>query len=498
MFTIARGVRPSPHPDSGVAHAEDPVRSRRPWSHISPIHVACAAVGASIVYTAVSPINDLDVYWHVAIGREILATKSLEQLGQDWLAVEPPSAWTTSQWASEVGLALLTALGGWKAVVVARLALIGALMTLTALTLLRRHPALIAGPILMLTWAGTVGFIQDRPQTLSFVCVALLSEAVTRFRNHTPPPLWLVAVGAVIWAQFHGLWILAPAAFAMATICQQLDSRDRAALQTGARLTLAACAGVVNPHGIDSFTLPLRFAGSAGLIAEWRPTTFDTVFGLALAGLVVISVSAWARHEGKVPLGEIAWVFAWLAFSLAAFRNVLPSILMIAPIAASAATRTWGSTAAHLRPTAPAERRLLGGIVALVAVGGLVLTTARVMAVDPLSKLPAPRLAQWIAAQPAPVKVFNAYNVSSSLILLGGGNARLYVDGRADLWGGRYLDTLVRTEAGAPGWETTIRRFDPDVIVIGREAPLASLLGHAGWREEQTDGQYVLLVPAGQ
>ena len=190
----------------------------------------------------------------------------------------------------------------------------------------------------------------------------------------------------------------------------------------------------------------------------------------------------------------------WGAFGFAAFRNVVPSALLIAPVTVRALDRTrWGDLArAAQSSVSPRESAVVRVLLACGLIIGVATIAPGVTHVRPLERTPALRIARWVAAQGHPIRIFNAYNASGALALFGGGNARLVVDGRADMWGGRYIDRMVGAEALKPGWEPAITSFRPEAVVTGTHSPLATLLTREGtWRLALRDGEYVLLLPTG-
>ena len=70
------------------------------------------------------------------------------------------------------------------------------------------------------------------------------------------------------------------------------------------------------------------------------------------------------------------------------------------------------------------------------------------------------------------------------------------MDGRADLWGGQYIDRLTTVQNAQQGWEDELRRFRPDAVVMPPDAPLVQALFSSGrWRYVMTDRLFVLLAP---
>ena len=79
-----------------------PARTARPvpW-------LALAAVVALLVplRAALGPIRDIDVYWHLLVGREILDGVPVGEAGRGWSMAPVADTWVSAQWLAEVVLA---------------------------------------------------------------------------------------------------------------------------------------------------------------------------------------------------------------------------------------------------------------------------------------------------------------------------------------------------------------------------------------------------------
>jgi hypothetical protein len=468
---------------------------------VSPLHLALGVITSLVLARAATPINDLDSYWHVEIGRQILTRHTLDGLGTGWLAQAPPH-WRTSQWLSEVAMAGTVDAVGWRGLVVARVLLLAAVLVVVMLTLLPRRPVALAVVVTGVTAFGISSFVQDRPQTFSLVFIALLAWSCSRLMTgagRTHPAA--IAAACLVWAQLHPLWILAPVAFGLVTLGAVLDGPGRRAgtVRAGMVSLLASMAGVVSPQGPNAFLLPLRFRAAATQIAEWQATTFVGPSSVMLAILICLCVLAWSRHPRPADRSRLLWLGVWTAFGVTAYRNVAPALLLCAPLALEATDRAWGERVrSWSRPNRPREAALLGTVLAVTLAVGVGWTATRLSRLDPLRSAPARHLAERLAASPSPVRVFNGYNASGSLAAFGGGKVRLVIDGRTDLWGDAYIKKILQAQGLGRGWEATFTGFRPDAVVLPENSPLTVLLLHEGrWRQVAADGDYVLLLPAG-
>ncbi len=467
--------------------------------------MAVAILFAGALWVATTPINDIDSYWHVQIGREILQRHTVDGLGRQWLGLPAPS-WRTSQWLSEVGMYLAVDRFGWLALPVLRLLTACALFAVYTLTLVRRRQPAVSFVVLVLLVVGVEVLFQDRPATVSLVFVAMLGAACERLwsTGRRPHPA-VVAVLVLVWAQFHGLWVLAAPAFLLVAVGGLLDCRRAPAGQVrGALLSAAASmTGILNPQGVVSFLLPIRFKNSAGIrINEWNPTAFTVALTICWGLLVCLVVVAWVRSPRRVPTTELLWVFCWSGFGVMAMRNVGPAMLLTAPVALRALEASFGARLdRHSSPTSPRENRALAVLVAAVVVVGTVSTVSALVRVDPLRNAPALKIAQLLAKTDRPVRVWNDYNTSGALIAFGGGaqgRLKLVVDGRSDLWGSAYIKSTIDAQSLAKGWRQTFEGFRPDAVVLGSDTPLGLYLhANENWRVALRDGKFELLVPPG-
>jgi hypothetical protein len=497
----AAGTGPGPARTTPAAAVPPTGRLQRLASAVSPTHLAVVAAAGWALWQGVSPVNDLDAYWHVPIGQEILARHTLSGLGTDWLAEVPPTHWLTSQWLSEIGMARLVETFGWRGLVGVRLLLLAGILAVLAAGVLPRRPVLLAGPVLLVSALALEPLAQDRPQTVSLLFLAGLGLVTSRLLAGRRVPHPAVIAGAcLLWAQIHPLWILAPAAFVLVGAAAAADGprANAVVVRRAGIFLLASLAGVANPYGATAFLLPLRFRDATGAIAEWRPTTLTDPMAIALYAIVLLALVAWARSPRRAPRATMIWLLAWAGFGALALRDIGPSLLLCAPVAVDVADQAWRARLrAVTRPNRRGEGLALATVLTLVAVTAVAGATVRLTRIDPLRDAPARHLAERLAAFPAPVRVFNSYNASGSLVAFGGGKVRLAIDGRADLWGAAYIKRITDAQSLGPDWQKTFTQFRPDAAVLTKNAPLAVLLEHdRTWRVAATDGDYVLLLPA--
>lgn len=479
------------------------LRGARPAATVRPAHVGLAVVTAGIVLGNVGPIDDLDTYWHVLVGREILDRRTLTPQGAGWLGV-PIDHWATTQWASELAMSLMVDHGGWRLLVAARVVAAIAVVVALALVLVRRANPAIAVAVLAAGGFGLMPHLENRPQTVALGFLVPLTWLCTRtWTTYAAPPPVLVGLGCLVWAQFHGLWILAPGVLVVTAAGLWLDGKRSPDLAgvLPVRGTLVAAAaslaGVLNPRGLTSFTAPLDFRGASTLIDEWQATTVFEAASLSCAVVGFLVVLGWVGARERPPIVEVLWVVLWSVWALVSYRNCLPADIALSVVAAIALQRAYGGwLAQHESPVGAREGRLLRAVLSATVVGSLVGAAANVATQDPLSGARARPIALTLAQSPTPVRVFNGANAGGQLAVFGGGKVRLAVDGRYDLWGLEYMTRMTQVQVLGEGWQTTLSDFRPDVIVMPELSPLVqTLLREGSWHIAQRSSAWVLLRP---
>ncbi|MDQ6875250.1 MAG: hypothetical protein M3042_09355, partial [Actinomycetota bacterium] len=409
-----------------------------------------------------------------------------------WAYTKPGASWSTSSWASDVVLALAHRAGGDRAIVL--LELLGTLAVLGGLyLLLRRHRASSRAIVFCLACVSLWPFFEERPQLASMIFVVWLSWVCDRARRHDgEPSLTLLLAATWLWACIHGMWVLVPVALLLVVTCRRLDG-DRLSA-AGQRRLLAAAAlaplvSMLTPVGPRLLLAPFRVSSAAsGRLAEWFAPRLDRPFAWGFVALLVLTLLCWAMGDRRPARSEVLWVLAVAAYAGLAWRNLGPACLLIAPVTARALDgRRRGAD--RFRVPTVAAAALTG-----VAVLALLLATLT----SPTSPAWAPtKIAARLRAQPGQVRVLNDYDLGGYLATAGAPSVRVAVDGRADRYGGRFLDRYFALTDGRPGWQSALAGLRPDVAVLSTDTPLVALLTDRGWHQVTQDKHFVLLVAPG-
>jgi tetratricopeptide (TPR) repeat protein len=306
-------------------------------------------------------IRTFDYWWHLRTGQLIAETGTVP--GQDvYTYTVPGHRWIDIHWLFQLGLYGVEALGGHRAVVVAKVLCVWALLAVLAPIGWRRERAWVSALALGLMLLVAGDRFMPRPELPSFVLLAAVLALLDRNERRGGKGLFWIVPIQLLWVNVHGLFALGIAACAIAIAAELLRPvlvpgqslrRDRL-LGLGVVTALAALVSLANPNGLDGALYPLdqlRMVGPANergffgsVISELTPSLAGDrgltgpllVATAALAGLSFAGMVAnWRRVSAFDPL---AWVaFGYLA--LGAQRNVALFAIVAAPIA----VRNWNA-----------------------------------------------------------------------------------------------------------------------------------------------------------
>lgn len=474
--------------------AQDARTERHAEGVITPWRIFALVAGLLFAASSVRPLGDVDLYWHLVLGKEMVAERTISGLGATWSFQAPNREWITTQWLSELIFFWLHDLFSWQGIAGLRVLVALLFAMILAKHLLGACRSPWAAIVYLCVLVGTFPVLQERPQLFSLLLLVWLASVVNSLLTRgVAPPAWVVLLLTALWANLHGLWILAPACLGLLLVGYLLDRDfDRArlvALLTGTALV----GGCLTPVGPKLLISPLRFAAATAHVSEWQPTSFRNLVGVTFVLLLTAAVFAWARSRQPVPLVELVYIGGVAAFALLAMRNLPPAIILVAPVVLARVTAAypWPDAAGGER-----ERRALAVGALLLATAGCLGVAGRVASVSPLPDTLPIALAETVAREEGDHRVLNDYNVGGVLLLWGGPRTRVAIDGRADYYGPAYVADHLDLLALRGDWRETLRRSRANYALLRQETPLVLELRRRGWRELQQESDFVLLASA--
>ena len=446
---------------------------------------------------------DPDLWWHLQTGQEIALSKAIPH-ADIYSFTKAGSEWVTHEWLSEVLLYGIYRLSGWGGL----LFIFSALLTL-ALYLSYRYcegQPYIAAIAVLLAAAASSPLFGIRPQMITFLLASVFITLLRKYSQdgHSRRLWWMVPI-MLLWVNLHAGYALGLALIGLFLISLALD-REWHLLRPLA-LVLVACTAVVplNPNGFRMFSYPVETLTSpamAAIINEWASPDFHRVTFLPLALLLFTLLAVLALSTRKPRLGELFLLLITGFGALRSARHIPIFALMAAPILAKylwAIVQERGWEKRLISPEAPVG---LAGLVFVVAflMAPATLATVRVHHfVTHQSDYEAKNYPQaavnFLNARQLPGPIYNRYGWGGYLIRRLYPNYRVYIDGRADVYGDAFMIETINTYDGGAKWREPLDRLAINTVLISPDAPLASLLRvDGGWRKVYEDPQAVIFT----
>jgi hypothetical protein len=506
-------LRPFP---PGDALAQEP--SERPWWVEWPLRDGPWALLAAVTATAVTiaaafgPIRDIDLFWHLLAGDAIRTGTPIREAGRGWsFASTVPDTWVSSQWLAELLLSWIHELGGFPALVAYRVLTTALTLLVLTLVCLRRRSAIAGAIPFTIAAIALASTTQERSQQLTFILAPLVGWWAERLWRTGRLPRWYVVLPLTVgWANFHGGWVILPLSLGLAAVARWVDHgwRDRVAPKAVGLALGCFFASMISPLGPANSITAFTFSKATAQIAEWKQVEFWNPQALSLIGLLLIAVVAWSLGRSRPKLGELILTLGLIGFGFLAYRDITPSVLLLAPVATGIITRALPDTSSPpASPDTPAPLRRwtrhgtrLGRTSLAIGMAATIVALAFAFRSSAIAPVDAPMgLYQRIADHPGPVKVLNTYNLAGPLLFYGGRppHVRVGIDGRTERYGADYIQQYNDVLFGAqPGWTWQFEQLDPDaVLVYSNQALSAALVAERRWQVIDSQSGIQLLVP---
>jgi hypothetical protein len=471
---------------------------------------------AAICVALVQPV-DFDYWWHRRTGEYIIAHLAVPRTDPFSFTMQG-HAWVDHEWLSQVLMYLSNSLFGYMGLFLLFMAL-GVAAWWLVYRLLRAEGLgemqALALSIVPAAFGAT--YWRARPAMFTVFFVALFISEMYAARRGERRTLWRLAPLTLLWANLHGGYVIGLALMAMFAAAQWWDGRrggrgttdstdftDRGAgpdwKHVAIVLGVAFLVAGINPYTYHLWLYPLTYftGGNASLaqLDEWQSPDFHQARNLPLALLLVTGLVIGANGR-KFDVWRSMLVALFGVMALQSMRHQpLFAIAWAAAVGPTLLDRWawWGAT-----PERRAGPKMLN--YGLLAAGVAALLTVVVASPDGLPLRAAPtggampypvEGAAWIDVHERGAQVFDQYEWGGYLIDRLYPAERVFIDGRADLYGSLVVDydRLVRGE----GWQDAFDRYGVNVALLSPKLPLVADLKAAGWTAGYEDDDQVVLV----
>jgi hypothetical protein len=451
-------------------------------------------------------LSDPDTYWHIAVGRWILAHHAVPHVGI-FSGSMPQALWVPHEWLAETIFASLYDHWGWNGPVLATAAALAMTLAILTRALLRWLEPMHALAGAAAAWGLVLSRLLARPHILAVPIMVLWFAALVEARERNrAPPLWIAAL-MCLWANLHGsfaLGLVFAAFFAGEAVILAPDRGARlgALKQWSLFIATSLLAALLTPNGLAGLWLPVHVLGmkfTLSVLMEWQSPDFQTFQPLEL--WLVVALALALGFGVKLPPTRIAMLLLLLHMSLTHQRLVevlgfLAPLLIAPSIGETIRARRGRPRAAALDGTFAelAGRASWRGfaLVALVAaaVAAGVLQHPLVRKSDPYT--PAAAL-DYAKAHDLTGRVFNEYSFGGYLIFNG---IKPFIDGRADMYGDAFVKRYVEaTRDASDDLAAMLDQYHATWTLFAANSPAATLMNHLpGWKRVYADDTAVIHV----
>jgi len=334
--------------------------------------------------------KDMDIWWHLRTGREILAGRGVPRTDSYIFAV-PGAEWIDLHWGFQVAAAWLFHHGGFTALTVAAAIAAGIAIALALAATAHERPAVAV----IWCWLPAV-FVMSarfypRPEVISLVCLASYL-LVVQVADRRPPALWLLVPIQLVWVNVQGLFVLGPVVLGCWLLDRALEDRGPDALRRwrvrGTVAVAVTIACLANPYAWKGVLFPLtlfrRMSTESGfygqhigelmsipeLVARTGITSVYLRIALLLFLATVASFGLKRMRSHHLYFRSLVFVL-FAGLGLLASRNQ-PQFALIAGAVLAWNVGDWLAT----RPPAPFIERAITRIVTSAVLVGLMFWVA--------------------------------------------------------------------------------------------------------------------------
>ncbi len=475
----------------------------------------------AVIFTlAAQPITDPDFWWHLKTGQYIVETRSIPHT-DIFSSLRFGSEWVTHEWLSEVLIYSVFRTLSYGGLIVVFSILITVAFWIVYQQCRNRgaHPY-VAGFALLLGAASTMPTWGVRPQMLSLLFASIFISFLDRYsRREKMPSIWWLVPLMILWVNLHAGFALGLALVLLMIAGLLLDwlllrKNSFADVWRRARslcwlFIFCVAAVCLNPNGARMYSYPFETLSSHSMmqyIEEWKSPDFHQPIFQALVLLLLATFSALALSNRRARPGQLLLLVATAWATLRSGRNVAFFALVAMPLLAEhsmafIANHRWGRWLCASEETRSGEKTglkfvlnfFLLIIVLVIVVWGVSRAVAN-QRVSEAQKFPAVAV-DFILAQRPPQPIYNEYAWGCYLIWRLYPDYRVYIDGRADVYGGDLMKEFLAVNDGNRTWREPLDNHNIRTVLVKPDVALASLLRQdSGWQKVFEDKQAIIFV----
>jgi hypothetical protein len=439
------------------------------------------------------PIADPDFWWHLRAGQLIVQTHAIPH-NDPFSFTNSGKPWVAHEWLSELLMYGLYRFGSYGLLIFAFSLLITGAFLFAYLRSPQESRPYVAGFTLLLGAIATAPAWGVRPQMISLFISSLFLYLLDRYRKEGGLkfiiPLPLITL---VWVNLHAGYFLGLVIIAiyiagdlielLKSEVQKTENMEAPTLKSililCAVLGVSILATLANPNGLHILLYPFQTLTSQAMqqfIQEWFSPDFHQLEWQPLAWFILAFIGAGML--GKKPISPTR-ILLTLFFGYAALLS-MRHVPLFAIVAIPILSEQIG-TLVRIQPEVKTPSQLLRWIAPLMLVCMMLVIGLRFMQIvqgQPKSEADTfPKAAvDWIAENRPEGNLFNSYGWGGYIIWRLYPQYPVYIDGRADIYGDKFIFAYMDVYRARPGWEQALDTQAVRLVLLEPESGLASAL----------------------
>ena len=462
------------------------------------------------------PIVDPDFWWHLRTGQYIVETATIprQDIFSHTLQGQP---WITHEWLTEVFLSTVYAVSGQEGLILVFAAVITGTFILLYLQCTGR-PYLAAFVVVLAAIASAVTW-GVRPQMFSLLLSAVFLHILRLYRNQKGWVIWLLPPLMALWANLHGSFFLGlvyPAVYILgAGIDNVLRPGQEGAMawQDIRRLALVtvitAVAPLLNPNGFQLLIYPFWTLGSAAMqayIMEWFSPDFHLAQFQPFALYVLILLAVLGLSRRRPTTTDFIFMLGFGYASLRSARFIPFFLLATAPTLDDQLSHIWRRSDWSERFGARSVRRGRAHVavnwllLSVLALGVAVKTGHTLRSNNEAQREVFPVAAvNFLVDNQISGNIYNLYHWGGYLIWRLYPEHKVFIDGRADVYGDAFIDEYLRVYQLREDWRAPLDRYGVNLVIIDKGSALSTVLNESpDWDRAYADQKVAVFVKHGE
>lgn len=481
-----------------------------------------------LIKTVNGQFDDPDFYWHVRTGEYIVTHGALPQTDV-FSYTNFGRPWVLHEWLFQVLIYLVHEFGGELGVKICSAIGLTAIYAVNYATCKR----LLGGDegkalIVTLLFCSIITSVAPRPHLATFLFFSVFVYILAGFKYFGEVTrLWVVPLIMALWANLHGgyfvglvlLWLFIATEW---VVYRTAKDRDPIAHQRLVKLSVtgiaALLATLLNPEFVGYWLYPFQVIGmdaSKGIIEEWRSPDFHEPIFIYWLIVVVVFIAALVHAPRRPDVTEFTIPLLFVAGSFVSRRNIPLAALAMAPFVAAFLSAGLLDRLLNLAPsyrtaatgsalTAITRKNLSRGSAAVANWLLIVVSAAALAAAYPvrektiaqsLNTVIPTKATDFVVRENIGGNMYNAYHYGGYLIYRLYPAQRVFIDGRADMYGDQFIQESLAIYQGDPQWKARFEKYGIDYVLCESAAPLRQLLLEgSNYRLVFDDGMHSVLV----